>query len=400
MTILLCHNRYRIRAGEDHVVDAEAAALRARGHRVVIYTRDNAEIEQLSILRRLAAVLAAFHNPRTARDIRRIVASEHPDVAHVHNVLPLISPGIYRVLQRCGIPVVQTIHNFRFVCINGLLFRDGHICHDCLEGRRWRCVCAGCYRHSRLQSLWYALILGWHRCRGTFTRCIDLLIALNGFTRDVLVRAGFDPARIMVKPNAATVDALDAPSPDTPAAHAVFVGRLSPEKGVLTLVRAALRVPNLPLRIVGDGPLADEIQDILRAADARHITLLGFLPPDAVARELAAALVTVFPSECYENCPMIVVNALYLGTPVVAARTGGIPDFVPDGRAGWLFTPGDETALAERLLWIAAHPGEVRALRPQVRAWGRDAFAPDKNCAALEAAYTTAIATGAARRTC
>ncbi|MCX7004979.1 MAG: glycosyltransferase family 4 protein [bacterium] len=389
VTILVCHNHYQIRAGEDQVFAAEVALLRAHGQRVVTYTRDNAEITAMPFWRRLWSFCAAFHNPRTVRELRALVAREKPDVAQVHNVFPLISPALYWTLRRAGVPIVQTMHNFRFVCINGLLFRNGTICHDCPAGRRWAGVRQQCYRASRLCSLWYALILWWHQRRGTFTRAIDRYIALNSFTKKILVDAGFDAARITVKPNAAiTLDAAAAPPPVAP--YALFIGRLSQEKGVMTLLAAAVRVPELPLQIMGDGPLAAQARAFVAQAGATHIEFKGYCSQAHIAAALAQALVLVFPSECYENCPMTVINALTLGTPVVAARTGGVPDFVPEGRAGWLFPPGDVDALAARMAWVAAHADEVRTLRPHAQAWAATHFAPQQNYERLLQVYAAA----------
>ncbi len=382
VTILVCHNHYQIRAGEDQVFAAEVALLRAHGQRVITYTRDNAEIAQMPFWQRLWSFFAAFHNPRTTRDLRALIVREKPTVAHVHNVFPLISPALYWTLRRAGVPIVQTIHNFRFVCIDGLLFRDGNVCHDCLEGRRWACVRQKCYRDSRLYSLWYALIIWWHQWRGTFTRTIDRYITLNSFTKKILVDAGFDAARMMVKPNAATVTPGGA-APPTSAPHALFIGRLSQEKGIMTLLTAAVRVPELPLHVIGDGPLAAPARAFVAQAGATHITFHGYCSHEQIAAALAQALVLVFPSECYENCPMTVINALTLGTPVVAARTGGVPDFVPEDRAGWLFPPGAVDALAARLAWVATHADDVRALRPQAQAWAASQFAPQQNCEQL-----------------
>jgi len=378
MTILLCHNHYQVRAGEDQVFAAECALLRAHGHHVLTYTRDNAEIPQMSLWQRLWSFFAAFHNPRTVRDLRALIARERPDVAHVHNVFPLISPALYWTLRHAGVPIVQTIHNFRFVCINGLLFHNGKVCHDCLDGRRWACVRKKCFRDGRLYSLWYALIIWWHQWRGTFQRAIDRYITLNSFTKKILVDAGFDAAHIMVKPNAATVTPGSA-TPATSAPYALFIGRLSQEKGIMTLLAAAVRVPALPLQVMGDGPLAAQARAFVAQAGATHIEFKGYCSHEQIAAALAQALMLVFPSECYENCPMTVINALTLGTPVVAARTGGVPDFVPEDRAGWLFPPGDVAALAKRLAWVAAHADDVRALRPQAQAWAASQFAPQQN---------------------
>lgn len=383
MNILLCHNHYQIRAGECLVVETEAAQLRARGHRVVMYTRDNAEIRSLSTAGRAKAFVEAFDNSRTTAKINELIDRERPDVAHVHNVFPLISPSVYRALKRRGVPVVQTIHNFRFMCLNGLLFTHGERCRRCVNHTFWPGIWRRCFRGSAAYSAWYAGIIG-HNRRVLFD-CIDRYIALNTFTRDIFINAGFDAGRIVVKPNAAGVAGVE--TSDAPARQVVFAGRLSREKGVMTLLDAAARVPGLPVRIIGGGPLEPLVRRTITERGLAHVSLEGTVPPDECARRTAAALALVFPSECYENCPLAVINALALGTPVVASNVGGMADFVPEGRAGWLVPPGDAAALAQRLSWIAGHEEDAVAMRPAVRAWGASAFSPERNTDALLAVY-------------
>jgi glycosyltransferase involved in cell wall biosynthesis len=390
--ILLCHNYYRTRGGEDGVFTSEAALLRSRGHAVRTYTRDSRELDAMSLPGKARVVLQGFRSGRTLRDVSRLLSDDRPDVVHVHNVWPLISPALYVAAQRHKVPVVQTIHNFRFFCINGLLFRDGAPCNLCRHGSSWHGVRHRCLRGSAVYSAWYAAIQSLHRRRRTFRECIDRYIVLNRFAREMFIEAGFDPARIVLKPNAATVRAKYVV--DDPAPLALFVGRLSSEKGVMTLLRAAAQVPELPLKIIGDGPLERAARAFIERHELTHIEMLGYQPPEAVEQHLARALVCVFTSECYENCPLVILNALCLGTPVIASRTGGLPDLVPEGKAGWLFEPGNHAALAERLHWIAAHQADAIALRPGARAWGASAFSEDSNYEKLMNIYRDTGAAG------
>ena len=386
MKILLCHNHYAIRAGEDQVFASEMQMLRARGHTVISYTRDNADIASISLFRKIQSVLFGIYNPRTVKDIKDIVRREQPDVAHVHNVFPLLSPSLYCTLKSMQVPVVQTIHNFRFFCCNGLLLHGNKTCSPS-PLLLLRCVFSRCYRNSFFYSAWYAAIIFWHRFRKTFVRCIDRYIVLNTFTRDVFIRNGFDQARIIVKPNAADVPELVSSGVHD---YAVFIGRFSTEKGVITLLDALKRLPAFPVKLIGSGPLDDYVKQAVSSKSFSHVELLGYLPFDDCCRYAADALVSIFPSECYENCPLTVITSLWYGTPVVASHIGGIPDFVPE-QAGWLFEPGNADALAERLQWIYTYRSDVIAMRDSVKAYARDRFSPDTNYRQLLAVYQSLV---------
>jgi glycosyltransferase involved in cell wall biosynthesis len=384
--ILLCHNHYQIRAGEDHVFKAEARQLRDHGHQVITYTRDNTEISALSLRRKITAFFFGFYNPRTVADIKEIVAREHPDVAHVHNVFPLISPSVYCTLKKLNVPVVQTIHNFRFFCSNGLLFHNGRACPPS-SFHFLRCIFRRCYRNSVVYSAWYAAILLWHRVRKTFQYCIDHYIVLNSFTRTIFIENGFDPARVVIKPNAAEPVPVETGGT---YGYAVFIGRLSPEKGAATLLAALKNLSGLTVKIIGSGPLEQEIKEYVDANGLTDIELLGYLPFSECCRHMAHALVMIFPSECYENCPLTVINSLWYGTPVIASRTGGVPDFVPDD-AGWLFEPGNADELAAKLQWVIDNKDQVIALRPHAQQWARQQFAPEINYTRLLEIYKKAL---------
>ena len=389
MNILVCHNLYRTRGGEDSVFEAETALLRARGHAVRTYTRDSRELDDAGLPRKLHAFVQGFASGRTRRDIAQLVAEDPPDVVHVHNVWPLISPTLYGAVKDHGIPVVQTIHNFRFFCINGLLLRNGRPCHLCQRGSAWHGLRYRCLHGSLIYSAWYAAIQALHRHRRTFTNLVDRYIALNGFTRTLLIDAGFDPERVVVKPNAATVSERHVT--DEPEPYLLFVGRLSEEKGVMTLLRAARLVPEQPLRIIGDGPLAEAMRACIDAEGMQHVEMLGYQPPEVVERHLARATACVFTSECYENCPLAIVNSVSLGTPVIASNVGGVPEFIPEDETGWLFPPGDYEALAERMRRVAANRAAVNTRRPQLREWGRAVFSEDANYDALMRIYHRVI---------
>ena len=358
--VLIVHNVYRFAGGEDAAVRQQQALLEARGHPVFLYTRDNAETDTYNLLQKVTFFVTSFFSWRTYRDVRAIVRRFKPDVAHVHNVFPLITPAVYWALKREGVPVIQTVHNFRFMCVNGLFFRDGHPCELCKTGRVWNGVRYRCYRDSRLLSALYAGIIAVHRLARTW-RQIDRFIALNAFTARKLVEGRIAaPDRIRVLGNFAP----DAPRPagnsQPRAPYVVYLGRLSAEKGVDVLIDAAAQVPALGIQIAGDGPLENVLQ--ARAAGLSNVEFLGRVEGERKFQILRDARALVFPSVCYENFSLVLLEALSVSTPILASRLGGLPYILHDGADSLFFAPGDSHALAERLRQALEQPELMQQL--------------------------------------
>jgi glycosyltransferase involved in cell wall biosynthesis len=267
------------------------------------------------------------------------------------------------------------------------LFHNGTACSA--SGYHFlRCISRRCYRNSVVYSAWYAAILLWHRFRKTFKRCIDRLIVLNTFTRDIFVQNGFDASKISVKPNA--VDPVPVQSGNS-YDHAVFIGRFSREKGIITLLNALKQVPGLKIRIIGSGPLEQYVKDCAASGSCPGIELTGYQPFSECCRQMADALVTVFPSECYENCPLTIITSLWYGTPVIASRIGGIPDFVPEDIGGWLFEPGSADDLAKKLQWVMENRDTVIERRTKAQQWAQEQFDPETNYTRLLEIYRDTI---------
>ena len=347
MKILLCHNYYQQPGGEDHVFEAEARLLASRGHAVVRFTRHNDAIHQMS---RWEAAAKTIWNREVYRELRAVIQSEHPDVLHATNCFPLISPAAYAAARDEGVPVIQSLHNYRLLCPKAQLLRGGRVCEQCL-GRAfpWPGVAYGCYRDDRAATAVAAAMLGVHRAIGTWRRAVDQYIALTEFARRKFVQAGLPADRITVKPNFLPQD----PGPGSGGGgYAVFAGRLSPEKGIDTLLEAWTRLqPTIALKIAGDGPLADRVR---RAAEGNPaIQWLGRRPHAQVLDWIGHARLLVFPSCCYETFGLAIAEAFAKGTPVVASRLGAMSELVADGRTGLLFDPGNPADLAAKIksLW-------------------------------------------------
>ena len=354
--VLLVHNRYQQRGGEDAVVDAEAELLLRHGHQVERYERHNDEAASLSPLRLAAGTL---WSTRTRRELPALAAAFAPDLVHVHNSFPLISPSVHATARGLGLPVLQTLHNFRLLCPQGSLLRDGRPCTDCVGRVPWRAVQHGCYRGSSAASAVSALMLQGHRLRGTWQHDVTLYLALNHYCAELLERGGLPAAKLRLKPNF-----VDGPAETAPGERngLLFVGRLSPEKGTALLAAAAALRPGMePVRVIGDGPDRD------RLAACPGLQLLGALPPAKVMQHMQEASALVLPSLCAEVFPRTLVEAFACALPVIASRVGALPELVAHGRTGWLFDPAQPQELARLMQRADDDPAALRALGAQAR---------------------------------
>ena len=392
--MLLVHERYRPRAGEDAVFDAELELLRAMGHPVRTLVVDNAAIDaEAGVGKRLRLGLETAWSWRAARLIATRLRDHPVDIVHVHNTFPMLSPSIYGAAAASGAAVVQTIHNYRPICPAATLFRDGQPCEDCV-GRRvaWPAVLHGCFRGSRVQTAPIVAMLATQRLARAWHN-VDAFIALTDFAASKLAEGGLPAERIHVKPNF-TADPGERSGTGT---GFLFVGRLSPEKGVGTLIDAApLLEPGIEIRVAGDGPDAGRLRD----AAARYPALqpLGRLDAAAVQAGMAASLAVVFPSLWYEGMPMTILEAFAAGVPVIAARLGAAAAIVEDGVTGLTFEPGNASALAASLAWAQAHPSEMAALGQAARRRFLAAYTAEASPRRLLEIYEIAL-TRAAMRT-
>lgn len=361
MRIVFVHDRYQQAGGEDPIFAAESELMEAHGHTVMRYEDDNARVAGM---KPWTVAATTFWSRRAFDDLRSMFRSFRPDVVHFHNTFPLISPSGYYAARSERIPVVQTIHNYRLICPSATLFRDGRPCVDCV-GRAvpWPAVLHACYRGSRPGSLVVAGMLSTHRLIGTWRRLVHVYIAPSEFARQELMSGGLPGDRIVIKPNFINPD----PGAGRHAgAFALFIGRLTIEKGLRTLLAAWERLDGaIPLKIVGDGPLADVVAEA--AARLPAIEWLGRKPRDEVVRLMQDARLLVVPSIWYEGFPMVIAEAFAAGLPVVASDLGGLGEIVRDSAGGLLFTADDSDALASRMLWAWSHPADMVALGEAAR---------------------------------
>jgi glycosyltransferase involved in cell wall biosynthesis len=357
LRVLLIHNYYQQTGGEDQVFAAEASLLETNGDEVIRYTDHNDRINEMA---GWSVAKASIWNKNAYTAVKTIIRATRPHVLHAHNTFPLISPAVYAAAKDEGIPVVQTLHNFRLLCANSLLFRGGKICEDCVGTRTmWPAVAHRCYRGSLAASAAVVGMTQFHRIRGTWRHLIDVYITLTEFARGKFVEVGLPAEKLLVMPNFVDSPFLDARG--DPGAYMVFVGRLAAEKGVRTLLAAWAASPDLPpLVFVGHGPLASEVEQAV-ARDGR-IRWLGFQPTACVQTIIRNARALLFPTQLYEGCPLVVLEAYAASVPVIASAVGSAMSLIDDGRTGLHHIPGDAQDLAAKVHWAWRHPTAMLAM--------------------------------------
>jgi glycosyltransferase involved in cell wall biosynthesis len=386
MKVLVVHNFYQHGGGEDAAFCAETALLRDGGHDVVAYTRTNLDITPSVAKVKLAAT--TIWSGSSHRAIGELLARERPAIAHFHNTLPLISPAAYYACRDAGVPVVQTLHNYRLVCPAANLFRDGHVCEECLEHNVLRAVTRGCYRSSRAASATVATMLAAHRRLGTWRDKVDVYIAPSQFARQRFLAAGLAGARVVVKPHFVHPD----PGPRVGlGSRALFVGRLSAEKGAATLLHAWKRLGGrVPLDIIGDGPERAAMEAI--ADGTPGVRFLGRVSREQTLAAMTEARVLVFPSQCYETFGLSMIEGFACGIPVIASRLGAMKEIVADGVTGLHFAAGDAADLAAKVDWAWSNPQATRAMGQAARAEFEAKYTGARNYHMLMAIYRAAIA--------
>jgi glycosyltransferase involved in cell wall biosynthesis len=385
MRILIVHNMYQQRGGEDVVVEAESDLLSARGHEVRRFTRHNDDVADMA---RAQAGVQALWSRHTVKTLSGVLQAFRPDVVHAHNTWSLVSPSVYWAAAEAGVPTVNTLHNFRLLCPQATFLRENRICEDCVGHVPWRAAMHGCYRGSRAESAVLAGMLTLHRALGTYRNRVTRFIALTDFARRKFIEGGLPAERIVVKPNFVDISTSAARS----RSGFLFVGRLSQEKGVAVLVRAVMAA-GVDLRVAGTGPDAA----LLKGVPVVHE--LGALSSDAVQAEMGRALALVLPSVCYENFPRTLVEAFASGLPVIASNAGPLRELVDDGLTGLLFESGDASDLARKMRWARANPAHMAEMGLRARAKYEAEFTANRNYEQLIAIYRGAIADTARART-
>ena len=395
--VLLVHNFYQQPGGEDMVFAAEKQLLEENGHEVRTFTRHNDAIGEMGAVRSAAQL---FWSAESYRAMTQALADFRPDVVHFHNTFGVLSPAVYHACHKAGVAVVQTIHNYRLLCANAYLYRDGQVCETCI-GQKWPLagIRHACYRESRLHSAAVAGMVAAHRALGTWERKIDRYIALTEFAKGKLVEGGLSAEKIAVKPNFL---------PNPPAMRkkgqvgefALFVGRISPEKGIRELLHIWQFTDTIPLVIIGDGPLKIDLERSELSRN-RPIRWIGRLPSHDVISLLQQARILLFPSQWYECYPMTLIEAFACGVPVIANDLGSVGEICHNQSNSLLVktkgTQTDPVAWAETVRWAWDNPERLWELGVQARLTFEATNTPAQNYKMLQAIYQEAIAVSQGR---
>jgi glycosyltransferase involved in cell wall biosynthesis len=382
MRVLVIHNRYRLAGGEDAAVRLEASMLCQAGAAVDLLEVSNDHI--VSPLQRAVAALSLVYSERSKELVRARIARFQPDVVHVHNFFPVLTPAIYDADSY--IPFIQTLHNYRLLCANAQLFRENSPCEECLgKSIPWPAVYHGCYRGSRPGSATVALMLSVHKFRKTWNSRVSRFIALTEFARALFVQhLGVEQANIVVKPNAA----VDSGLGDGKGGYALFVGRLSSEKGIATLIEAAKCGLGMPLKVAGVGPSSESVND---AAASGTLDYLGSRTSLEITRLMRGARALLLPSLWYEGLPMVIPEAFSAGLPVVASNIGALSSLVANKKNGLLVHPGNAEALSQAVRMIAIAPDLEKSLREGARSTYEEKYRPEANVQSLFEIYEGAL---------
>jgi glycosyltransferase involved in cell wall biosynthesis len=384
VNILMLHNSYQFRGGEDESYESEVRMLRSNGHLVETIHMDYA---QTSAKGKIQVALESLWSTPSYNSVDRMLRERKFEVLHVQNFFPLLSPSVYYAAKKHGVAVVQTLRNYRLLCPNVFFYRDGRVCEDCIDKVfKYPGIFHGCYRGSRVATTAVAAMTAFHTMRGTWLNAVDIYIALTRFVRDKFIEAGFPEQKLVVKNN------FVYPDPgcgDGQGDYALFVGRLSPEKGLKTLLQAWRQLNrSWKLKVVGDGPMADDLRSF--CGGNASVEWVGAKSRAETADMMGNARVLVFPSEWYETFGRVAMESFAAGTPVIASRLGAMAEVCEDGQAGIPFETGNATDLADKLRWVFDHPAEAKAMRPIARQVFEARYTMPQNYRVLIDAYEAA----------
>ena len=389
MRVLLVHNKYRTSApsGEDEAVENERRMLEGHGVSVETFFRCNDDIDESSWAAKAHLATSTIWSQRSRDALREVLRKVRPDLVHVHNTFAILSPSIYGACRGEGVPVVQTLHNFRFFCPAALFLRDGRPCEDCVDRGLLQSVRHRCYRNSLGATAAVATMLSVHRALGTYSRDITRYIALTRFAREKALKGGIAADKLVIKPNfIANPPAVGMGD----GGYAIFVGRLLEEKGAETLVKAWRRLPQVKLRILGDGALRPQLESLAKS-ERLNIEFAGRQPKDVVLKSIADAALFIMPSEWYEGFPMVIAESYACGTPVLASRIGSLEELVEEGVTGRKFTVGNSDSLAETVQRMLGDPEGLRGMRAEARAYFDAHLTEESNYAQLMQIYSKII---------
>jgi len=372
--------------GEDAVVRTETQLLKDAGHDVINFEGNNDELQKASGLKSLSQIPALFWSKDAYDRLKNILQDFKPDIAHFHNIYYALTPAVYDACQEQNVPVIQSLHNFRMLCANGLFFRDGHICEDCVNKSAFEGIKHACYRQSSLASAAVTAVNSFHHVKKTWTQKVDMYITATDFSRQKYIKSGIRADHIIVKPNVLYPDvAYSKPRGE----YALYVGRLSEEKGVFQLLKAWKNLPQVPLKLVGEGDLEASLKEFALLNKIENVEFLGRVDNQQYDHYMRGAKFLVIPSQCYESFPRIAAEAFAYGLPVVASRLGSLEEIIIPFENGLSFNHLSEEDLGRQVkdLWQL----DTLPMSRKVRQIYDEKYSPPKNLEQLIGIYQTTI---------
>lgn len=383
MKILQVHNYYQYSGGEDVVLNNELALLNAHGHEVIQFTKSNKEIDNYSFIEKSKLFFGAAYSNKSYNEISELIKRSKPDTCHVHNTMPLISPSVYYACSHNNLPIVQTLHNYRLLCSNAYLFRDGKVCEECIGKSLYNSVKYGCYRDSKLQTFSLARTIEKNRKWSTWNNKIDLYITLTEFAKNKFIEGGLPEDKLKVKPNFLSEDPGINNNTQN---HFLFAGRLDITKGLQVIFDAIKSVDeSIKILVAGDGPFKSEVQN------SSKVKYEGQLANNELIKKLHDSVALIFPSIWYEGMPMLIVEAFACGKPVIASNLGSMAELIQDGKTGLLFELGNAADLAEKINWAYLHKEEMKQMGINAREEYEQKYTAERNYNLLMKIYNEAI---------
>ncbi|MBL4909525.1 MAG: glycosyltransferase family 4 protein [Alteromonadaceae bacterium] len=382
--VLIIHNYYQIAGGEDAVMQNEIDLLIANGNVVKTHTVDNDNIT--SLIAKVTTLLNVPFSYSQYRKMLKVLIAEKPDVVHVHNYFPRLSPAIFYACKKANVPVVHTLHNYRAVCPTALLMHDGKINETSIKNSAWWTVSKRVYRDSLVGTFALTCMVELHKALGTWQTKVDRFIALTEFSRNKYIEAGWPSTKVVVKPNFIEDPFNQQTHIDKKGGYALYVGRLSEEKGIDVLFDAWKNC-KLPLKVIGDGPLKNMVEHNAIAS----IEFLGRKDKPQVLELVKNADLIIMPSTWYEGFPMVLVEAFACGTPALVSKLGSMEEIIIPEKTGLHFEAGNADDLAEKVQWMVDNPDEARQMGQNARKEYLEKYPPEKNVEMLVDIYQQAI---------
>jgi glycosyltransferase involved in cell wall biosynthesis len=389
MRILLAHNFYRSSApsGEDAVYLNERQLLE-KHFDVIRFEKYNDDIDDSTLGKQVGLALSGAWSKTSYKELSNLIEQTRPNLAHFHNTFPQITPSAWAACQDHNVPVVQTLHNFRYICPGALLLRDGKPCEDCIDGSILNALKHRCYRNSIPATSAQVWNIVRNRWNGNFQNSVDCYIALTEFAASRLASGGLPKNKITVKPNFL----LDPPTMGSgDGGYIIYTGRLSEEKGLQTLLKAWRKIDTpIILKLAGDGPLRQQLEKYCRTHKL-NVEFLGFCARERVLQLVGDALLQVVPSEWYEGFPMVILEAYSCGTPVLVSRIGSLNEIVQEGESGYKFSVGDVDSLASSFRLILSDLDTVKSMRASVRQVFVEQYTAERNLTRTQRIYEEVV---------